>query len=43
MLDDPKKTLEKLKMSGHNFLQIWMSCACIIDKNNLYDLQIVAF
>jgi hypothetical protein len=30
-----KKLLEKLKISSHNFFQIWMSYACKIDKNNL--------
>jgi hypothetical protein len=33
MLDDMKKTTEKLKIFSHNFLQIWMSYACKIDKN----------
>jgi hypothetical protein len=29
MFDDPKKTF------SYNFVQIWMSYACKIDKNNL--------
>jgi hypothetical protein len=33
-----KKPPVKLKISSRNFLQIWMSYACKIDKNNLYDL-----
>jgi hypothetical protein len=33
-----KKPQWKLKISRHNFLQIWMSCAYKIDKNNLYTL-----
>jgi hypothetical protein len=35
MLDDSKKPSEKLKIYRCNFLQIWMSYACTIDKNNL--------
>jgi hypothetical protein len=38
-----KKTSEKLKLSNHNFLQIWIIYAYMIDKNNLYDQQIIAF
>jgi hypothetical protein len=30
-----KKSLGKLKIFSRNFLQIWMSYACKIDKNNL--------
>jgi hypothetical protein len=35
MFDDPEKPPGKLKISSHNFLQIWMSYAYKIDKNNL--------
>jgi hypothetical protein len=38
-----KKPSEKLKISTHNFLEIWMSYAYTIDKNNLQDLQIIVF
>jgi hypothetical protein len=30
-----KKSSGKLKISSHNFLQIWILYACTIDKNNL--------
>jgi hypothetical protein len=35
MFDDPEKPSEKLKIFSRNFLQIWISYACMIDKNNL--------
>jgi hypothetical protein len=38
MLDNP----EKLKISSHNFLQLWMPYAFKIDKKNLKDVQIIA-
>jgi hypothetical protein len=38
-----KKPPGKLKISSYDFLQIWMSYACKIDKNNLKDLQIITF
>jgi hypothetical protein len=38
-----KKPLGKLKISSRHFLQIWMPYASMIDKNNLYDPQNIAF
>jgi hypothetical protein len=38
-----KKRTRKLKISSRNSPQICMSYACTIDKNNLYNLQIIAF
>jgi hypothetical protein len=38
MFDVPEKPPRKLKIPDRNFLQIWMSYAYKIDKNNVYDL-----
>jgi hypothetical protein len=37
MLDDPKKSPGKLKISNNNFLQIWMSYACTLDKKQFIE------
>jgi hypothetical protein len=42
MLDDSEKTSREIKILNHNFLQILMSYACKIDKNNLV-VKIISF